>query len=153
MQPGDATPLLGWALLALAVIDWRHLLLPDAITLPLIPLGLLVAWTIEPGKLLPHMIGASAGFFFFAAVAWIYRRLRGRDGLGLGDAKLLAAVGPWLSWEALPSVVFLGAAGGLVVFFVRAKLDDSIARHDRLPFGSTLSAAIWLVWLYGTLPY
>jgi leader peptidase (prepilin peptidase)/N-methyltransferase len=89
------TAALGWVLLALAVIDARHFLLPDVLTLPLIPAGLAVAWWLDPGQLLHHALGAALGFVGFAGLAWVYRKLRGREGLGLGDAKLLAAAGAW----------------------------------------------------------
>jgi len=100
---------LGWTLLALALIDWRSLVLPDALTLPLLAAGLAVAWLIEPAKLAPHLLGAASGFALFAAIGWLYARLRGRDGLGPGDAKLLAAAGGWVSWSGLPSVALLAA--------------------------------------------
>ena len=92
--------LLGWA----AWIDLKRMILPDWITLPLIPAGLALAW-VQEQPLLDRVIGAVAGYAVFAGIAWIYRRWRGRDGLGLGDAKLLAAAGAWTGWPSLPSVV------------------------------------------------
>src|SRR6185312_16038520 len=79
-----ASCLLGWGLLALAIIDARHFWLPDRITLPLIALGLIVAAILDRTGLADHVIGAAAGFACFAAIAFIYRRLRGREGLGRG---------------------------------------------------------------------
>ena len=99
---------LGWTLLALAVIDAKHLLLPDTLTLPLVPAGLLVAWAVEPAKLADHAIGAAAGFVVVAAIGLAYRRLRGREGIGLGDAKLFAAAGAWVNTDG--SVVQAGTS-------------------------------------------
>src|ERR1700744_5879668 len=105
---------LGWTLLTLAAIDWRTGLLPDLLTLPLIAAGLGVAYGIDPAALLDHAMGAAAGVIGFAALAAAYRTLRGRAGRGLGDAKLLAAAGAWLSWSALPSVILFAAVAGLL---------------------------------------
>ena len=96
-----ASCVLGWTLLALAAIDRRDLVLPDEFTLPLIPAGIAVAYFIAPGLPAQHLIGAVAGFAVFVLVRWAYRRLRGREGLGLGDAKLLAAAGAWVGWVGL----------------------------------------------------
>jgi leader peptidase (prepilin peptidase)/N-methyltransferase len=93
------------------------------------------------------------GYLLLWAVAWVYRRLRGRDGLGLGDAKLLAAAGAWVGAGGLPSVLAgaaiaaLAAAGGMML--AGRRLD----RHTALPFGPFLAAATWLVWLFGPIAY
>lgn len=141
---------LGWVLLALAVIDFREEWLPDVLTLPLLAAGLLVNGLADPASLPGCAIGAAAGYFVFAAIRFLYRRWRGRDGLGLGDAKLLAAAGAWLSWESLPSVVLIAAVIGLVMALIAAwRGGQHMALDQRLPFGPALCAAIWLVWLYG----
>ena len=95
---GPATALLGWWLLALALIDLRSWRLPDVLTLPLVVAGLVAAWLdFLPGTGLARAIaGAVLGYVALAGIAWVYRRLRHREGLGLGDAKLLAAAGAWL---------------------------------------------------------
>jgi leader peptidase (prepilin peptidase) / N-methyltransferase len=142
---------LGWTLLALAAIDLRHYLLPDALTLPLIAVGLAVAWLIEPGRLGEHALGAAAGFIGLAAIAWLYRRLREREGLGRGDAKLLGGGGAWLGWQALPSVLALAAAGALAVALAGALLGGKLEATTKIAFGPYLALAIWLVWLYGPL--
>jgi leader peptidase (prepilin peptidase)/N-methyltransferase len=140
---------LGWTLLTLAAIDQRHFLLPDTLTLPLIPAGLVVAFAIEPALLGPHVVGAFAGFTAFALIAFAYRRLRGREGLGLGDAKLLAAAGAWLGWQALPGVVALGALCALTVALARSVTGDRLSATTKIAFGSYLALAFWLVWLLG----
>lgn len=151
--PGWATCVLGWTLLALAAIDWRHLILPDRLNLPLIPAGLAVAWWLEPGRLPGHAIGALAGFVFVLLVAAVYRRLRGREGIGLGDAKLLAAAGAWVSWQGLPSVVLWAAAAGLLGALLQARRVGRLEPEREHPFGPYLAGGLWLVWLYGPLGF
>lgn len=151
------TAVLGWVLLALAVIDWRHLLLPDVLTLPLIPAGLAVAWWLDPSALLHHAIGAAAGFLGFAGLAWAYHKLRGREGLGLGDAKLLAAAGAWLSWTGVGSVLLWAAPIALVVSLaagvIQGKLSDRLAGRSAVPFGTFLALGFWLTWIYGPIRF
>lgn len=141
----------GWTLLALALIDWRHLILPDSLTLPLIPAGLAVAYALAPANLAPHAVGAVAGFAVFWLVGLGYRRLRGREGLGLGDAKLMAAAGAWLSWTGLPSVVVAAGALALAAVLAGSFAGRAPSWTDKVPFGTYLAAAAWLVWLYGPL--
>ena len=138
---------LGWTLLALAWIDAESFLLPDALTLPLIVAGLVAAWFLEPWNLTDRAFGAIAGYVAFRAVEIGYRRLRGRDGLGQGDAKLLSAGGAWLGWAALPWVVVLAALCGLAVAGVMAVTGRAVGRETVLPFGPPLALAIWLLWL------
>ena len=154
------TAALGWVLLALSVIDTRHFILPDVLTLPLIPAGLALAWWLDPaggfgGTLLHHALGAAAGFLGFAGLALTYRRLRGREGLGLGDAKLLAAAGAWLSWTGLGSVLLWAAPLALVVALaagvIQGTLSDKLAGRSALPFGPFLALGFWLTWLYGPI--
>ncbi len=142
---------LGWTLLALATIDLRHYWLPDRLTLPLIPAGLLVTWLVDPAGLEGHALGALGGFLGFAGIAWAYRRLRRRAGLGLGDAKLLAAAGAWLGWPALPGLVVVAATLALAVALVRAAAGERLAAGTRIAFGPYLALALWLFWLYGPL--
>lgn len=141
----------GWFLLLLAVIDWRVQLLPDVITLPLMLAGLIAAAIVDRDHLVDHLMGAIAGFVVFALVALLYRLLRGRDGLGFGDAKLLAAIGAWVSWTGLPTVILWGSIFGLGLALIRAAAGRGLKLSDRLPFGTFLAAGGWLVWLYGPL--
>ena len=146
-----ASCVLGWMLLTLAAIDARTFLLPDSLTLPLIPLGLAAAAVIEPVALLDHVIGAVAGFASFALIGWLYRSWRGREGLGGGDAKLLAGLGAWVSWTGLPSLVLIGAVLALATMLALRAAGRPLGLRDRVPFGSFLALAGWLVWLYGPL--
>jgi len=142
---------LGWTLLALAAIDLRHYLLPDVLTLPLIPAGLAVALALDPTLLPAHLLGALLGFATFVIIGQVYRRLRGRHGLGLGDAKLLAAAGAWLGWAALPSVVVIGAVLALALALAQALGGAKLVLTGKLAFGPHLALALWLVWLFGPL--
>ena len=85
-------------------------------------------------------------------LAWVYRRLRGREGLGGGDAKLLAAAGAWIGASGLPSVLFGAAVAALLAAAALALAGREMRRDTALPFGPFLALATWLVWLFGPLP-
>lgn len=142
---------LGFGLLVLAVIDHRHFFLPDVITLPLILAGLLVTYLIKPETILAHLLGAVLGFLVFAGITWLYRHFRHRDGLGLGDAKLLAAAGAWLGWEALPGVVLISTITALTVALIGAGSGARLNATSKLAFGPYLAIALWASWLLGPL--
>jgi leader peptidase (prepilin peptidase) / N-methyltransferase len=145
--------LLGWWLLALALIDLRSWFLPDALTLPLLAAGLLLAAWGEFGGLrrLPtgvtpagSLAGAAAGYLALAGIGYAYRRWRGREGLGLGDAKLLAAAGAWLGAASLPWVVLLAAVAGLALAAARG---GDLRAETPVPFGPSLALAFWCCFL------
>ena len=148
-----ATCALGWTLLALAIIDQRHLVLPDELTLPLVGAGLIVAYLLDADAAVDHAIGAVTGFAALFVLAAVYKRVRKREGLGLGDAKLFAAAGAWVSWSGLASVVLVASVTALVVVLVRSVLGRRITADERIPFGPYLCLATWLVWLYGPLMF
>ena len=135
---------LGWTLLTLGWIDAVCLRLPDALTLPLLLAGLAEAALLEPETLTGRAIGAAAAYTGLSLLAWTYRRLRGRDGLGQGDAKLLAAGGAWVGGLLLPDVLLGAALAGLVWALRRLRPDPA----ERVPFGPFIAASVWLVWLY-----
>ncbi len=135
---------LGWALLTLAWIDAVCLRLPDVLTLPLILAGLAEAAWLEPEALDARAFGAAVGYTALWAVAWAYRRVRRRDGLGLGDAKLLAAGGAWVGVWLLGDVILAAALGGLLWAVRQGRVNLSA----RVPFGPFLAGAIWVAWLY-----
>ena len=139
----------GWALMTLAVIDARHFLLPDALTLPLAPAGLAIAWFANPDALFDHAIGGLAGAGTLALIALIYRRLRNREGLGRGDVKLLGALGCWTAWQGLPTILLYAALAGLLWALAARMAGRRLDATTRLPFGPFLCLAGWLVWLYG----
>ncbi len=130
----------------LALIDLRHLEVPDALSLPLIPAGLAATWWIEPQAILVHAAAAAAG----AGAIWLlgeaFRRLRGRAGIGGGDVRLFAVAGAWVGLAALPGVLFLSGIFGLIAaaFLVHR---GWVAWGDRIPFVPALSAALWVVFL------
>ena len=142
---------LGWALVALAALDLKYFVLPDFLTLPLAAGGLLANLGFDRASLPDHALGAALGYVFVRVLRVVYRGVRGREGMGLGDAKMLAAAGAWVSWQGLPSVVllasFLGLAAVLAQLLAGRRIDP--ARH--IPFGAFLSAGLWIVWLYGPL--
>jgi leader peptidase (prepilin peptidase)/N-methyltransferase len=140
--------LLGWTLLALGWIDWENMVLPDVLTLPLLLLGLTATWILAPALLADHLGAAVAGYLAFRALEIGYRKLRGRDGLGQGDAKLLAAAGAWVGLQALPLVVLGGALAGLCAALFMRLRGAHISATTALPFGPGLALALWVVWLY-----
>ncbi|HWE72685.1 MAG TPA: A24 family peptidase [Stellaceae bacterium] len=142
---------LGWVLLTLGAIDIRDGILPDVLTLPLVVLGLVATSFLTPWQMLDSAVGAVVGFTIFALIRWLYRRLRGREGMGLGDAKLLAATGAWVTWDGLPSVVLIAAVTGLVLALIMARRGAPLTLNQRIPFGPALCLGTWLVWLYGPI--
>lgn len=139
--------LLGWTLLTLAVIDLQTGLLPEPLTLPLLAGGLAVNGALAGGWPADALAGAALGWGLFAALILLYRAVRGRDGMGWGDATLLAAGGAWTGWPGLPGTVLIAALGGLLV----AVLSGRRTADAELPFGPALALGIWVIWLYGPL--
>lgn len=133
----------GWTLLALSWIDLRTYLLPDALTLPLLLAGLASTWLLDPARLTAHAAGAAGGYLLFRAVEWGFRAWRKQDGLGQGDAKLLAATGAWLGWQPLPHVIFLAAVAGIVIGVIRRR--GGRAGDLRIPFGPCIATAAFAV--------
>jgi leader peptidase (prepilin peptidase)/N-methyltransferase len=138
---------LGWTLLALGWIDWEHMLLPDVLTLPLILAGLGATLLVDAAATTEHAAAAVVGYGAFRVIEIAYRRLRGREGLGQGDAKLLAAAGAWLGLMPLPTVVFLAALCGLGIAAGLRIAGQVVHRGSAIPFGPSLCAAIWVTWL------
>jgi leader peptidase (prepilin peptidase)/N-methyltransferase len=139
--------LLLWMLLTLALIDFDTQLLPDSITLPLLWLGLLFNLDAHFVPLSSAVIGAMAGYLALWSVYWLFKLVTGREGMGYGDFKLLAALGAWMGWEMLPSIILIsslvGALVGLTLIIAARR-----GRHVPIPFGPYLAAAgvIALFW-------
>lgn len=142
---------LGWGLLALAWTDMRTMLLPDALTLPLLLLGLGATLWLSPEDIADHALAAAIGVTAFVLIAATYHRLRGIAGLGQGDAKLLGVAGAWLGIGALPLVVLLAALLGLACAGLLALRGADMRRTSAIPFGPCLAVAIWLVRLLQSL--
>lgn len=147
MPPDLAATLILLALLtAAAAIDLRTRRLPDLLNLAIAAAGLAATWLLGR-DLAASLVGIGAGYLAFLLVSVLYRRLRGRDGLGLGDAKLLAAGGAWIGWMGLPFAVLIAAAAGLI-FVLGARLAGRrLAATDALPFGPFLALGVFAVWL------
>jgi leader peptidase (prepilin peptidase)/N-methyltransferase len=144
--------LLAWTLLLIAIIDGEHYWLPDRLTLPLAAAGLLVAW-LSPGgqSILDSAIGAGVGFAGLWLTALIYRLIRKQDGLGGGDPFLLGAIGAWVGWMGLPSVLVWACVAGLGTALVLAVRQRKWSPDMRLPFGVFLAIGAWMVWTLGPL--
>lgn len=132
--------LLGWSLLALAVIDGEHQLLPDLITVPLLWLGLLLNTAELFAPLASAVVGAAAGYLLLWSVYWLFRFATGREGMGYGDFKLLAALGAWFGWEALPALLLIASAGG-ALYGSAAILLRRQGRRTPFAFGPFLALA------------
>ncbi len=137
-----------WALIALALIDFDHKLLPDSITLPLLWLGLLLSLNTVFVDMRTSIIGAAAGYLSLWSVYQLFKLVTGKEGMGFGDFKLLAAIGAWLGWQALPVTILLsslvGAVVGIGLIVIRGR-----DRNIPIPFGPYIAAAAWLAMLWG----
>ena len=146
-----ATVGLGWVLLTLAVMDLRDFILADVLTLPLVVAGLgLMAWQV-PEVALWHALGAAGGLALMVGVGFAYTALRGREGLGLGDAKLMAAAGAWTGLEGVGTVLLYGAVLSLGLVAAMRLSGRTFEADTPIPFGAGLAAGFWLTWLYGPL--
>jgi leader peptidase (prepilin peptidase)/N-methyltransferase len=136
----------GAVLFALAWIDLHTMRLPDALTLPLLLAGLLVCAAFDASSLTEHAAAAALAYLGLRGIGLLYRRLRGIEGIGAGDAKLLAAGGAWLGPAALPNMLILAGMSGLLWFAILAAR-GMLAPRQRIPFGPAIALAIWLLWL------
>ncbi len=136
-------------LLALALIDWDTTVLPDALTLPLVWAGLVAAalgWTIA----LPAALwGAVAGYLSLWSVYWLFKLATGKEGMGYGDFKLLAALGAWLGWQMIVPILLLASVIGAAVG-IAMKLAGTLREGRYVPFGPFLAGAALVVMFAGT---
>jgi leader peptidase (prepilin peptidase)/N-methyltransferase len=141
------------ALLALAAIDADTSLLPDAITQPLTWSGLLVASLGLTGTTLNDALwGATVGYLFLWSVHWLFKWATDKEGMGQGDFKLLAALGAWLGWQSLLSLVMIASIAGVLVG-VWWRFRGRLAPDEQMPFGPYLVLAGWWVMALGPLPW
>ena len=136
------------ALLALAVIDFRTQLLPDAMTLPLLWAGLLYQLLFQPLLLPSAVIGAMLGYLSLWSFYWLFKLVTGKEGMGYGDFKLFAALGAWLGWQYLPLVLILAASVGALIG-IALQLAMPRLRGTPMPFGPFLAMAGWIALLMG----
>ncbi len=137
-----------WALVALFMIDADTQLLPDQITLPLLWLGLLLNLQGLFVPLTDAVIGAAAGYLLLWSVYWAYKLVRGREGMGHGDFKLMAALGAWFGWQALPALILMSSVvgavlGGAMLVFRRKSSDTTF------PFGPYIVGAGLIILFFG----
>lgn len=139
--------------LAVAIVDWRRLIIPDWMNAAIFVLGLTQVAALADSAHISTAIaaalarGATLGGVLLA-VKLAYARARGREGLGLGDVKLAGAGGAWVTWTGLPIIIELAALSAIAVFLIGPRLVGHKAQWDeRLPFGSFLAPAIWATWL------
>jgi prepilin signal peptidase PulO-like enzyme (type II secretory pathway) len=138
------------ALLTLALIDHRLLLLPDSLTLPLVWLGLLSNIPAYFVSLQDAVIGAVLGYGSLWGIYWLFKLIRGKEGLGYGDFKLTAALGAWLGWQALPGIIFTAALAGACVGLLQV-VGKKRQRDQPMPFGPFLAAAGFVALCTGSL--
>jgi len=147
--------LLTWFLIPLTGIDVDHQLLPDAMTLPLVWLGLLASLFHDPASAaaLPvspqdAIIGAAAGYLFLWGVFHAFKLLTGKEGMGYGDFKLFAALGAWMGWQMLPLILLLSAAVGAIVGIALIVFRKQ-GREVPIPYGPYLAGAGWIAAMWG----
>ncbi|QEQ96039.1 prepilin peptidase [Neptunomonas concharum] len=145
---GFAAVVFTWALISLTFIDVDHQLLPDRITLPLLWLGLLVNSQNLFTSLHSAVFGAVAGYLVLWSVYWLFKLVTGKEGMGYGDFKLLAALGAWCGISQIPLLILLSSVAGVLL----AMLLMLFKRHEAsnpLPFGPYLAIAGWIALLWG----
>lgn len=144
---GLAAALFTWLIVALTFIDYDTKLLPDQLTLPLLWLGLIVNFNHGIVPLTDALLGAVCGYLFLWSTFWAFKLVTGKEGMGYGDFKLFAALGAWLGWQALPSIILLSACGGLIYALALILLRKQ-SRQDTIPFGPFLAAAGWVTLVF-----
>jgi len=158
LQHGLSASALAWAgfaaaLISLAAIDADTTLLPDAITQPLVWSGLLAASLgLSQIGLSTALWGAVAGYLFLWSVYWLFKLITGKEGMGQGDFKLLAALGAWLGWPALLSLVLIASLSGLA-YGLYLRLRQRMPQDGQMPFGPFLALAGLWVMVLGPLPF
>lgn len=147
MMPGHAGWLLalfGWLLLPLILLDARHMWLPDLLTGILAVAGLFLAGGLTATGVMDRLLGAIVGGLLLAVVAGAYRYLRGRDGMGGGDPKLLAALGAWLGWQMLPLTLLIASGSGIIWAVLSHRKKDQPLAQRPVPFGVFLGLSAWM---------
>ncbi len=134
--------------IAMSMIDIDHQILPDLMTLPLVWLGLICGYFSIFIPLQDALIGAIAGYLILWSIYWIFKLLTGKEGMGYGDFKLLAAIGSFVGWQQLPLVIILSAGVGAIIggglLFLQKK-----GKETKIPFGPYLAIAGWIALLWG----
>lgn len=134
-----AYTLMLWLLLILSMIDLEHMLLPDSLNYILLWSGLVLSISVLPVSPVDAIIGATAGYLFLWSIYWLFKLVTGKEGLGYGDFKLLAALGAWLGWQSLPLIILLSSVSGAFIGILWMLIDSS-RRGKPMPFGPYLAA-------------
>jgi leader peptidase (prepilin peptidase)/N-methyltransferase len=137
-----------WALIVLTMIDADHQLLPDDITLPLLWLGLIANAFGIFTDLASAVWGAVYGYGSLWSVYWAFKLTTGKEGMGYGDFKLLAALGAWLGWQSLPMIILMSSLIGAIIGITMMAL-SKLGRGQPMPFGPYLAIAGWLSLVFG----
>jgi leader peptidase (prepilin peptidase) / N-methyltransferase len=137
--------LFAWLLVALAVFDLRHFWLPDALVGAVALSGLALLPFTSGAPAWEHWLAGLGAYAVLAAIAWVYRRVRGRDGMGGGDPKLLGAIAVWIGWQDLPMLVLVASIVALIGALVMFRGDITAKANVPLPFGTALIVATGLV--------
>ncbi|MFZ3024038.1 prepilin peptidase [Pseudomonas sp.] len=140
--------LLTWGLLAMSLIDADHQLLPDALVLPLLWLGLIVNQFSLFASPADALWGAIAGYLSLWSVYWLFKLVTGKEGMGYGDFKLLAMLGAWGGWQILPLTILLSSLVGAVLGVIMLRLRNA-ETSTPIPFGPYLAIAGWIALLWG----
>ncbi len=140
--------LLTWALICLSFIDYDHQYLPDNITLPFLWLGLFLNLNGLFIDLTSAVIGAMAGYLTLWLVFQLFKIITGKEGMGYGDFKLLAMLGAWLGWQALPAIIVISSLVGSIIGISLILFKQHNKDHP-IPFGPYLAIAGWIVLLWG----
>lgn len=137
-----------WCMVALAAIDLDTFFLPDSITLPLLWIGLLGNMFAAFAPLDSAVWGAVLGYLCLWSIFWVFKLLTGKEGMGYGDFKLLGAIGAWLGWNKLLTVIIVSSASGAIIGIAMIALRRT-TRAQPIPFGPFLAAAGWIVMIWG----
>ena len=137
-----------WSLVAMSMIDIDHQILPDSMTLSLMWLGLLLNIDHTFVDLQSAVIGAAAGYLSLWSVYWLFKIATGKDGMGFGDFKLLAALGAWFGWQFLPMIILLSSLVGAIVGIAGIMIMGR-DKNIPIPFGPYLAAAGWIAAMWG----
>ncbi|MNF59931.1 Type 4 prepilin-like proteins leader peptide-processing enzyme [compost metagenome] len=140
--------LLTWGLLAMSLIDADHQLLPDALVLPLLWLGLIANYFGLFTSLEAALWGAIGGYLSLWSVYWLFKLVTGKEGMGYGDFKLLAMLGAWGGWQVLPLTILLSSLVGAVLGLIMLRLRNA-ETSTPIPFGPYLAIAGWIALLWG----
>ncbi|NVK21023.1 MAG: prepilin peptidase [Kangiellaceae bacterium] len=143
-------------LIAGSFIDYDHKILPDQLTLPLVWIGILAALVIEPNDILPSfakdlpssVIGAIAGYMILWSIYWLFKIVTGKEGMGHGDFKLLAAIGAFVGYQNLPLVIILSTVTGAILG-IATMIINKKGRDYQIPFGPFLAIAGWIALIWG----